>query len=773
VTHSIDHIDAFYYLKDYVSGGVKLVESSEEAITLEDDGDLFVIKLQQFSIGQRVMISNWVSSATSRNLPIAEMIYGSSLENIVSVEPSDNKLLIYTEKDGVISCHEEPLSLWILAPRRLDSNFEKLNGSQFYKWMACYTSVSAYQEARKKYYLCNVLAFADLKEVALIGSRHTYYKGLNPQDVSVLSFDIETSGLTLDKKSTVFCISNVFRSRLGTEEMLFSLENYRSQKEMIADWVEYVKTLDPSVLIGHNIFGFDLAYLDHCSRGGLGLGRDGSNLIFARKESQFRKDGSQSYGYKRAFVHGREIVDTMFLAYHYDVGRKYESYGLKSIIESEGLTSQDRVFYDASKIAEDWHFDYRRELIKQYALDDTRDALKLYDLMIPSYHYLTRVIPKSFQSVNYTATGSQLNAFLIRSYLAINHSIPKTSDAVAYEGALSHGFPGVYKNVFKVDVASLYPNIMLSDCVFDRNKDPKRHFLRMVEVFTKERLENKRLSKKTGNRMYRDLEQSQKIVINSAYGLLGARGLHFNSPQNAALVTERGREILSKAIEWAKSEGYTLVNYDTDSISIASSTPFDTKAVLERLNSGYPDKIRFEDDGLYDAVLVLKAKNYVMKSDTKTFFKGSSLKSSKTEPIINEMMKKIISALLEGQDEAECVRIYQTYVRLACSLTDIKAWCSKKTITSKVLAAERTTEKKLLEALEGKHVQAGDKVWVYFKSDHSLGLAEDWKQDHSVSHFLKRLHSSVKIFDTVLKVDKFTNYSLKKNQKSLDYLLNG
>ena len=42
--------------------------------------------------------------------------------------------------------------------------------------------------------------------------------------------------------------------------------------------------------------------------------------------------------------------------------------------------------------------------------------------------------------------------------------------------------------------------------------------------------------------------QSQKIVINSAYGLLGAQGLNFNSPDNAALVTKGGREILQNGI---------------------------------------------------------------------------------------------------------------------------------------------------------------------------------------------------------------------------------
>jgi DNA polymerase elongation subunit (family B) len=51
------------------------------------------------------------------------------------------------------------------------------------------------------------------------------------------------------------------------------------------------------------------------------------------------------------------------------------------------------------------------------------------------------------------------------------------------------------------------------------------------------------------------LEQSQKIGINSAYGLLGTQVL-FNSPDNAELVTKYGREILLKSIKWATGKDY-------------------------------------------------------------------------------------------------------------------------------------------------------------------------------------------------------------------------
>jgi DNA polymerase elongation subunit (family B) len=50
------------------------------------------------------------------------------------------------------------------------------------------------------------------------------------------------------------------------------------------------------------------------------------------------------------------------------------------------------------------------------------------------------------------------------------------------------------------------------------------------------------------------MEQTQKVAINSSYGLLGATGLVYNSPKNAALVTEKGRETIATATLWASGK---------------------------------------------------------------------------------------------------------------------------------------------------------------------------------------------------------------------------
>ena len=138
---------------------------------------------------------------------------------------------------------------------------------------------------------------------------------------------------------------------------------------------------------------------------------------------------------------------------------------------------------------------------------------------------------------------------------------------------------------------------MIVNKVYDKDKDPKQHFFDMVNYFTEERLRNKATARDTGDRYYKDLEQAQKIVINSAYGMLGAGGLNFNSPKKAAYVTEVGRDILTKGMEWVKGRGYELVNVDTDSFSYSKGRKVEKDEFdqdITHINTLYPDGIIWE-----------------------------------------------------------------------------------------------------------------------------------------------------------------------------------
>jgi len=506
------------------------------------------------------------------------LLYGkSNIFGIVGIEPkNDIAKLFIQEENGDISTKLVKNDYWILSNKKEKNDWAKLKGTNYYQFGRQFNNRDTFEKARR-YLKSNSDSYSiyDHKESLMVLRGHTYYQGMKPKDISILSFDLETTGLLLNQDSKVLLISNTFRENkkqwnVETEEWednfvitrkLFCYDDYEDQADMILDWCSWVQEMDPSIITGHNIQSFDLKYLEFVAwKTGnirLKLGKYGSEMKTDHYESKFRKDGSQDLHYKRSKIYGREICDTLFLSIRYDIAtKKYPTYGLKAIITTEGLESANRTFYDASQIRHNYKNPTEWAKIKEYCKDDSDDALKLFDLMIPSTFYSAQMVPKPMQAIVESATGSQINSMMVRSYLQEGYAIPKASEANHFEGAISIGIPGIHKNVLSFDVASLYPSIMLEYKVNDLFKDPENNFIKILEILTNERLKNKKLAKETGNQYYKDLEQSQKIYINSCYGFKGAPGLNFNDPSGADFVTRKGRETLHTAIKWATGKEF-------------------------------------------------------------------------------------------------------------------------------------------------------------------------------------------------------------------------
>lgn len=489
------------------------------------------------------------------------LIFGKDqTERIVSVEVIEDKAILFLEQeDGTIETKEVPNKFWLLHDKQVDKRWVRLKGESHYKYGRQFSKFSEYCSARS-YLGDSCYGIWDKVEALLVKDGYTYFKGMKFNEVSILSFDIETVGLEHNSDSKVLLIANTYRDNKGNiTRKMFSYDDYETPKYMIDDWCSFIREKNPSILVGHNIYGFDIPYLEHIAslnNTKLKLGRDGSALSISNRESRFRKDGSQTIGYNKVRCFGRSIIDTMFLAIKYDVGRKYESYRLKEIIRFEGLEKEDRTFYDAAKIRHNYLNKEEWQKIKTYAEEDGDDSLALYDLMIPSIFYFTRSIPKPFQVMIESATGSQLNSILIRSYLQQAASIPKATEITEHvSGGISFAIPGIYKNLVKYDLKSAYPSQIRRFKLYDKEKDPNGYFLEITEYFTKERLENKRMAKETGDAYYKDLEQSGKVGINSLYGLTNTPGLNFNSPMLASKITLETRNVIDAALIWASGKG--------------------------------------------------------------------------------------------------------------------------------------------------------------------------------------------------------------------------
>lgn len=254
-----------------------------------------------------------------------------------------------------------------------------------------------------------------------------------------------------------------------------------------------------------------------------------------------------------------------------------------------------------------------------------------------------------------------------------------------------------------------------------------------------------------------------------------------------------------------------IVNVDTDSIMIAKADHSEwgedeQDMFVEALNAIFPEKIKFEHDGYYESVLVLASKNYVLKEkgseDLKV--KGSGLKDQKKEPALREMIDSVIDAFMTNRVE-EIPKIYEFYIEEALNAKDISRWSQKKTVTAPILrcnghenltdeqkkeAKIRSNETVLWDAIKDEElIQLGDKFYVFAaildekietttlkngkvkeKKIFTYGNLQPkyWNgKNHDVEHLMKRIYSTMQIFEAVLDLKSYKNYSLAKNYKEL------
>lgn len=268
-----------------------------------------------------------------------------------------------------------------------------------------------------------------------------------------------------------------------------------------------------------------------------------------------------------------------------------------------------------------------------------------------------------------------------------------------------------------------------------------------------------------------------------------------------------------------------IVNADTDSIMIARPdgspwTKEEQQAFLDSLNAQFPEKISFAHDGYYDTVLVMASKNYALllnkefckpkdldkDGNVKLKTKGSSIRDQKKEPAMREMMDKIIAALIYGKQDT-INDIYVSYVKEAIApITDIKRWCQKKSASEAIMKCKGYTEQDILDKKVRRNetnvydaianeegMQQGDKFYVYpvilgekvtsgrvgkngkplkdkVEIETGLKLDKYWKHDHDVNKLVSRCFDTLEIFELVLDMEQFIDYSKATNKALLDAL---
>ena len=608
------------------------------------------------------------------------------------------------------------------------------------------------------------------EEQYLVATGRTYFRDLPFDQLNRLQFDLETTGLDA-RHDRIFMIS--IRYHTGATEVLEADgDDATAEADLIRRLMDRVRTADPDVIENHNLHGFDLPFLDRRARTlgvPLSLGRIGGAGLRQRAARRGAPSGNPDDRRRVRFVApGRELIDTLDAVRRHDHStRDLPGHGLKAVAKHLGIAAPDREYIRGDLIYETYRRDPDR--VRRYATDDVEEVAVLSRMLGGASYALAQMVPRRYERLADAgpATGI-IDPLLVRAYVRAGAALPahEESDGTPHSGAALHLFAtGVAHRVVKADVASLYPSLMRAYRI-GPSRDRLGALLALVDGLVERRLDAKAKARASvpgsaERHSHEAMSAALKIVVNSAYGYMGASGLtRFADVHAANEVTRRGREVLALLCRELAARGVTLLEADTDGVYFSVPDAWsdeDERLTVSEVASLLPPLIQLELEGRYAAMLSHEPKNYALLDyDGTLLLRGVAFRSSRSEPFGDRFLRNAIKRLLLG----DVVGVRDAYVATIASLRlralpthDVSSRVRLTKSPAQYLATREKRRELSYEALlaNGRTDWGiGDRIRVYRKQNGEGGVvaASDDEtplpdvRDYDVGYYVRLLRST-------------------------------
>ncbi|KAF9526132.1 DNA polymerase family B-domain-containing protein [Crepidotus variabilis] len=500
----------------------------------------------------------------------------------------------------------------------------------------------------------------------------------------ILSFDIECAGrkgifpeasmdpviqianmVTRQGDSKPF-IRNIFTLNSCANIVGSQVISFKEEKELLARWREFVEEVDPDMVIGYNISGFDFPYLmDRAKALKVNkfpyLGR----MKGRKTEVKNTHFSSKAYGQrdsKETPLEGRLQLD---LLQYMQREHKLRSYSLNSVCAQFLGEQKEDVHHSVITDLQNGTPESRRRLAV-YCLKDAYLPQRLLDKLMCFVNYIemSRVTGVPF---NYLLSRGQSIKVLCQLYRKANEEgylIPTTKGEGSddqYEGAtVIEPKKGYYDvPIATLDFSSLYPSIMMAhnlcyttlldkelvkqldlkeddDYIKTPNgdlfatKSRRKGILPTIleDLISARKRAKADLKKETDPFKKAVLDGRQlalKISANSVYGFTGATIGKLPCLEISSSVTAYGRQMIEKTKSEVESHYTVANNYlhdaeviygDTDSVMVKFG-PTDLKAVMalgkeaaDLVTKQFVNPIKLEFEKVYYPYLLINKKRY-------------------------------------------------------------------------------------------------------------------------------------------------------------------
>jgi DNA polymerase, archaea type len=711
------------------------------------------------------------------------------------------------ETDGSTITDVEPFHPFVWADSDvvdLGIETEKLRGDLKYGWLITVDSWKELIGLRNglKNAGRDFFAFTDSIQHYLTATGRTLFKDLGFEEVKRMQLEVLQHVASASSRSpgnsrqdadatTDHIMSIALCDNTGWEEIIIVDENNReeSERNALKRLTALIKERDPDVIEGHDLFRVHLPLLVARAKKlktKLDWGRSGG---FLRSRPSRLQIAEKTIDYPKYTLDGRHFVDTFLLAQFYDVGmRSLAGFDRADVARHFELCDSEQVSGLSGKELERAYL-ADSDLFQRRALCGVRETHALSDLLSPSYFIQAQIFPYNYQDVIVRGNATRINALFLREYFRQRHSIPELPMPRAFEGGYTDiFFTGVARNVWHCDVASLYPSIMLQFDCFPVTDELQifRHLLTDLRNFRLEAKARMRAERDPAKQHHlQALQNTFKILLNSFYGYLGFAQGHFADFEAAARVTQIGRDLLKKMIDWLNARGARVIEVDTDGIYFVppvDATPprvgngeearRGATSTIDELQTDLakelPAGIDVEIDEQFDAMLSYKAKNYaLLTKDGDVVIKGGALKSRGLEKFQRVFLEQMIKMIMQGKSEAVAdlrndfeKRIRNREWRIDMLMKTDTLQDSLEKYRAKIAGSARNRAAAYELALaSGRNYRPGDQISYYIKTTpkkvpayEAARLASDFdpqNRDENVDYYVAKLDDLAKKFSSL------------------------
>lgn len=434
-------------------------------------------------------------------------------------------------------------------------------------------------------------------DVAVKAERFEPIRAFHPK-LTILSFDVETSL----KEEKIFCLCCVVKK--GDKSIGKQFPGDGDERKMIEQFTKYIEEVDPDVITGYNIDGFDIPQLVKRAKA-TGL----PPLNWGRYPGELSQ-----YNNRFWWTEGRIIIDAWW-AVKKLLKPKQET--LNAVAKQ--ILGEEKRDVDPKKMDDEWKGD--REKVMKYCEWDASLALKVLEkvAILQRSMDLATVSMLPLDDIVNGTTSQFVDSILIREADKQKVAVPMTMRSGEEVETIEGGYvldmqPGLYHWVLTLDFRSMYPSMIISKNICFTTLSPNGTIVsptgaKFLDATVREgllprilrRLMDERASTKKAmkdakiqdeKQYYDGLQEAIKILMNSFYGVMASAFYRFTDPKIGASITSFAREATKDLIKKLENEGLKVIYSDTDSVFFLSPHADMEKSVklgqeiAERFSSG-------------------------------------------------------------------------------------------------------------------------------------------------------------------------------------------